>query len=330
MIKKTIKETIRLFLNETQNDDMTEFLIDKKFINTKSKIFLYHGTKIPPDNFNLKDEYNFEDSNTWSGDLPDGCLFLTTDITEAKAYGKYVIPCELKAYDNITFKVNSDSPSVIFDRDYGVDLYRNDKYFGFWEKFDKSGKTNLIIKGTNRSTIITYVENVIPRTDLAIQFYNSIKKDKTVKENLNESNISDNIVNILNTTKVYDLFFNGKPSSKGWKISIVGKKMEDVYDLYGRLHNWLFNKNIAHKIGTRKRLESNVFEQNRKIFTIYVPDDMDIRKLLINIEYLLKGYIGWHDIKLPFNGYEVYSGGISFRNDRNEYGDYIPTKDIKT
>ncbi len=139
--------------------------------------------------------------------------------------------------------------------------------------------------------------------------------------------LSDNMLKSLNSDKLYDLSFDGLPSKKGWKISIVGKQMKDVYDLYLRLHDWLDNHNIAHKIATRKRVESGVFEQNRKLFTIYVPDNSDINKLLIKIEYLLKGYKGWHDIKLPFKGYEVYSGGISFRNDRNEYGIYIPAKD---
>ncbi len=150
---------------------------------------------------------------------------------------------------------------------------------------------------------------------------------ETIRESLNEHKISDNTIKLLNTNKIYDLFFNGKPSDKGWKISIVGKTMEDVYDLYDRLHNWLIGHNIAHKIGTKKRIESDILEQNRKIFTIYVPDDVDINKLLIKIEYLLKGYKGWYNIRLPFRGYQVYSGGISFRNDRNEYGEYIPAKD---
>jgi hypothetical protein len=151
----------------------------------------------------------------------------------------------------------------------------------------------------------------------------------SIREYLNENTIPDNILKLLNTDKIYDLSFNGKTSKNGWKISIVGKKMEDIYDLYERLHNWLNNHNIAHKIGTKKRIESDILEQNRKIFTIYVPDDMDINKLLLKIEYLLNGYKGWQDIRLPFNGYKVYSGGISFRNDRNEYGDYIPAKNVK-
>lgn len=103
-----------------------------------------------------------------------GYLFLTTSLKEAKAYGQYVIPCELKNYNSKTFNVNANNPSQIFDKDYGIDLYKNDKYFGFWEKFEESGKSVLVIKGTDRSTIITYVENVIPRIDLATQFYGAV------------------------------------------------------------------------------------------------------------------------------------------------------------
>ena len=175
-LRKFIQTTIREYLNENVNSDLSEFLSDKKFTNPKSKQFLYHGTSISPENFNLRDDYDFEDSNTWSGDLPEGYLFLTNNLREAKAYGQYVIPCELKWYDNKTFKVNANNPSQIFDRDYGIDLYKNEKYYGFWEKFEDSGKSVLIIKGTDRSTIITYTENVIPRIDLAIQFYSALGK----------------------------------------------------------------------------------------------------------------------------------------------------------
>jgi len=163
--------------------DLSDFLADKKFTNLKSKKFLYHGTSILPIKFNLIDDYNFENSNTWSGDLPDGCLFLTTFLKEANCYGQYVIPCELNCYDNKTFKVNANNPSQIFDKDFGIDLYKNEKYYGFWDKFQCSGKSVLIIKGIDRSTIITYTKNVIPRIDLAIEFYNMVDKISTTRNN---------------------------------------------------------------------------------------------------------------------------------------------------
>jgi hypothetical protein len=105
-------------------------------------------------------------------DLPDGCLFLTSSIEEASAYGQYIIPCELKHYDSIAFKINADNPSQVFDDDYGISIINNSHtHFGFWEKFEDSGKNCLKIKGTKRYTIITYTDNIIPRIDLAKEFY---------------------------------------------------------------------------------------------------------------------------------------------------------------
>ncbi|MCK9446541.1 hypothetical protein M0Q50_06700 [bacterium] len=187
------------FINESLNSDIKTFLTGKNFINSKSKNFFYHGTKIPPDKFILRDDYNGEDSKGWSGELPEGYLFLTTSLEEAKAYGQYIIPCELKRTDHITFTINADNPSQIFDRDYGIDLYMNDEHYGFWEKFEDSMKSVLIIKGTKRMTLITDISNVIPRTDLAIEFYNvggkkinkKAMKAKLVRESLNEDDLSD-------------------------------------------------------------------------------------------------------------------------------------------
>lgn len=129
---------------------------------------------------------------------------------------------------------------------------------------------------------------------------------------------------IINANR-YDIQFNSdRESSNGNKISIVGKTIKDVLDIYNRTHQWLDNKNIPYKIATRKRIEHSNYEQSKKIMTVYVPDDMDNFYLMLRLEYLLKGYTGWHDIKLPFKGYEHYSNGIFFRNDRDNYGNYIP------
>jgi len=170
------------FINESSNSDIKTFLKSKSFVNPKSKFFLYHGTNVSPDKFQLRDDYNGEDSNTWSGDFPEGYLFLTTSLNEAKAYGKYILPCELKMYDHLSFTVNSDNPSIVFDDDFGISVINNYlkvNEFGFWEKFEKSGKSSLIIRGTKSWTFITDIGNVIPRTDLAIEFYNVGGKNKT-------------------------------------------------------------------------------------------------------------------------------------------------------
>lgn len=170
-LREQLDRIMKMMNLHEQKDNIINFLSDKKFINPRSKIFLFHGTNKPPETFSLHDEYEWEDSHVWSGDLPYGYLFLTTDIKEAKSYGQYIIPCELKYYNNITFKVNTDNPSRAFDMDYGIDLYLPEKRIGFWDKFENSGKDVLIIKGLTKSTIITYIQNIIPRTDLAKQYY---------------------------------------------------------------------------------------------------------------------------------------------------------------
>lgn len=146
----------------------------------------------------------------------------------------------------------------------------------------------------------------------------------TLVQHLNESlNTFDSL---YNRAKTYDINFPGQPSENGWKLSIVGKSDADVKDLYSRLHKWLTVKNVAHKFATKRRVDHKDYEQSKKLATIYVPDGVDHLSFANKIENLLKGYKGWQDIKLPFKGYEHYSNGIFFRNDRDESGTYIPAK----
>lgn len=165
MIKK-----FNRFINEgyTKDSDLKEFLSDKEFINPKSKMFLYHGTDITPENFELSHDY--EPSHD---EYPPGYLFLSTEIREPLSYGRYAIPVELKRYDHLSFKVYDYNPSRVFDMDYGIDLYMPDEYVGFWEKFEDSGKSNLVIKGYKKWTVITDIDNIIPRIDLATEYYNT-------------------------------------------------------------------------------------------------------------------------------------------------------------
>ena len=141
--------------------------------------------------------------------------------------------------------------------------------------------------------------------------------------------IKENYSNLFDRARKYDISFPGDPSKNGWKLSIVGKSKKDAEFLYNKLHKWLSIKNIAHKFATGKRVDHKNQEQSKKLATIYVPDGTDHLKLAGKIENLLKGYKGWQDIKLPFKGYEHYSNGIFFRNDRDESGNYIPAKSIK-
>jgi len=256
-LDEIITTTTIEYLNEVINTqkDLTTFLSDKKFINPKSKLFLYHGTKILPENFNLRDDYNWEDSNVWSSDLPEGYLFLTTNLNEAKGYGQYVIPCELKRYDNKYFNVNANNPSQIFDKDYGIDLYMPDKYIGFWEKFEESGKSVLIIKGTDRWTVITNIDNIIPRLDLAVEFYNN--------QSINEDS-NDEVKKLQKQLKELDNWFGNFAGTtfgaKYWddKVEEANEIRKKLYQLtgdpYGETKEDKAKKNIKPN-GLNKRYD---------------------------------------------------------------------------
>jgi hypothetical protein len=163
-IKNLIK---KLVLENLNNNSIEDFLKNKEFKNKKSKQFLYHGTNVNPKNFELIDDWDGNNGNTYMADLPEGYLFLTNDIKEARAYGRYIIPCEFKYNDKLTIKVDSNAPSQVFDDDFsGYGKY------GLYSKFINGGKSILEVKGYNKSTFITDIYNVIPRVDLSMEFYN--------------------------------------------------------------------------------------------------------------------------------------------------------------
>lgn len=150
-------------------------------------------------------------------------------------------------------------------------------------------------------------------------------KNISTFENFKSSPVID-IKDILLKANKYDIQFNDRPSTKGDKISIIGKSIDDVFEIYDCVHTWLDLKNITYKVATNKRVEHPDYEQSKKLMTIYVPDDMDKFDLMLRLEILLKNYKGWNDIKTPFKGYKHYSGGIFFRNDRDTAGNYIAAK----
>lgn len=159
---------------EQERADFVEFVSDKKFTNARSKKYIWHGTSVHPSAFKLLDDYDGDSGNVYHTDLPEGYLFLTDDMREANVYGSYLIPCELKRWDSIKIKVKSNAPSVEFDEDfmgYGGE-YR------IWERFFNSGKSVLEVRGYDKTTFVTSVENVIPRTDLATEFYKKYKRSE--------------------------------------------------------------------------------------------------------------------------------------------------------
>lgn len=166
-MSKHIVTSIKEYLNN--NSNIVEYLKDKPFAKSGSKFYLYHGTSVNPNEFSLSDDWDGDSGNVYEADVPEGYLYLTNDIQEAKCYGQYIIPCEFVRNDKLVIKVDSNAPSIEFDDDYsGYGQY------GMWTRFMDSTKSILEVKGYNKSTYITDVNNVLPRVDLAIDFY----KDK--------------------------------------------------------------------------------------------------------------------------------------------------------
>lgn len=130
------------------------------------------------------------------------------------------------------------------------------------------------------------------------------------------------IIKYIKSGKVMDIPIKGKSSKKGWKLSILGKSIKDSEYLIMRLFDFLMKNEIAHKWGTSKRINHKHPIQSKKILTIYVPDSENHLKLAEKIYTLIKDYKGWYDIKTP-KLYQHYAGGVFFRNDRTESGEYI-------
>lgn len=132
---------------------------------------------------------------------------------------------------------------------------------------------------------------------------------------------------LISRAKRYDIIFRTDAStSNGWKISIQGKRVEDIVYLYSRLRDYLDDNNVPFKIATKKRLDIKG-EQGNKAMTIYCPNGTRIKDLAQDVYRLIKDYKGWWDVKTP-HGYDHYAGGLFIRNDRDEYGNYIPAKDV--
>ena len=144
-------------------------------------------------------------------------------------------------------------------------------------------------------------------------------------EGLNESSIENRLQNTLG----YFLSFNGRPSKNGMKLSIQGKTLEDAVELYNLVGPYLQQNNVAFKLGTPRLIAKNDPIQSKKLLTIYVPDDVEFNKFAEDIYRKIKKYKGWYNIKTPPK-YQHYAGGIFYRNDRDEFGNYIPANRNET
>ncbi len=136
----------------------------------------------------------------------------------------------------------------------------------------------------------------------------------------------DYIREVLKKGFNYDVNFNfGLSTSDGWKLSLQGKSIEDSYNLYELLREYLSENMISFKVATSKRFGHSDMEQSKKAMTIYIPNNLNIYDVCEDVYTLTKNYKGWHDIKTP-TSYEHYSGCVFYRNDRDNNGNYIKAK----
>ncbi len=144
--------------------------IDNHIKYTKYKGLLYHGTNIHPSKFKLIDDYDVNseigNGNVYEVDLPEGMIFLTNDIKEAKCYGKYVIPCEVKIDKMKVYKIDTDNPSVEWDDDFMG--YKN---YGMYSEMINKGYDMVEVRGRNKSTFVAFINVVFPRVDLVKSIY---------------------------------------------------------------------------------------------------------------------------------------------------------------
>jgi hypothetical protein len=138
------------------------------------------------------------------------------------------------------------------------------------------------------------------------------------------------MIQILTDSKVRIcdwMFDTNANTDNGWKLSIQGKSVIDAITLYQRLNGFLFANNVPFKIATQKRINLENKVQANKVMTIYIPNGVNRFEFAEAIYSMIIDYKGWNDIthiRHGLKGYETYAGGIFMRNDRDEYGNYIP------
>lgn len=132
-----------------------------------------------------------------------------------------------------------------------------------------------------------------------------------------------NVQSYIHTTHIYDLpIWGSRSHTNGWKLSLQGKTVEDSTQLYNLLEDFLTKNSISFKVGTKKRIDHTHPEQSKKVMTIYCPNDMHIKDLAEQVYTLTMHYKGWYDVKCP-TSYKHYAGCVYYRNDRDEYNNYI-------
>lgn len=135
----------------------------------------------------------------------------------------------------------------------------------------------------------------------------------------------DNLEKCLNDELNFDIYRTDnyrEVSSNGFKLSIQGSKIEHGKFLYERLIDLLEETETPYKLATIGRFDNPHPEQSKKAMTIYVRDDWDVKDFAEEVYKRIMDYNGWYNIPTP-TSYQHYAGGVYYRNDRDENGQYI-------
>lgn len=125
-----------------------------------------------------------------------------------------------------------------------------------------------------------------------------------------------------NSSNYFIQHYGGAAFSDGWKLSIQGNTLEDAVYLYDRLVAFLAATNVSFKFGTKRLINCDTEEQRTKLLTVYIPNGVDPKSFAELVYLNIKDYEGGEDI-VPKNLYTHYKNAIYFRNDRDEYGEYV-------
>lgn len=112
---------------------------------------------------------------------------------------------------------------------------------------------------------------------------------------------------------------------QGWKLSIQGKGIDDAAYLYENLVPFLLVSKASFKFGTERLYSSDNEEQKTKVLTVYIPDNVTPESFAELCYLHIKDYKGGEGIETK-ESYTHYKNAIFYRNDRDEYGEYIPAK----
>lgn len=133
----------------------------------------------------------------------------------------------------------------------------------------------------------------------------------------------ETLEDLLRNSWEYFIQINGDSDcSYGWKLSIQGKTIDDSMMLFDMLHQLLNAHGCSYKFGTQRLMDCGHPQQSTKLLTIYIPNEFDVKEFAEKVYIHMEDYKGGQDIKCP-TSYEHYANAIYFRNDRDEYGNYI-------